>query len=51
MELKYEPIGKIKMTKARRWELKAERMSRMLGVVSFITFVLGICTGLFLGTF
>ena len=51
MELKYEAIGKVKLTKAQYWERKANQMSHMLGIISFLTLVLGICIGYFLGTF
>ncbi len=51
MELKYEAIGRARLTKAQYWKRQAMRMSRMITAVSFAAFSLGLCIGLFLGTF
>ncbi len=51
MELKYEAIGRPRLTKIQYWKRRAQRMNRMITVVSFAVFLLGLCIGLFLGTF
>ena len=51
MELKYEAIGRARLTKAQYWKRQALRMSRMVTVIFFAAFSFGLCIGLFLGTF
>lgn len=44
-ELKFEPIGRVKMSKSRYWKIRAFRLKRMMLGVSIVMFLFGVIVG------
>lgn len=49
--LKYIPVGKVKMSRMQYWKNMAVRNTELLKLISAASFLLGLLTGLFVGTF
>lgn len=49
--LKYEPIGKVKMTTAKYWHMRAKASERASKVMAIAMFALGAICGGFIGIY
>lgn len=50
MTLQYEPIGRVKLSRAQKWKKKAKDLLVLIRVVGVSAFLFGAICGVFVGT-
>lgn len=51
MELKYMPIGKVKISKGDYWREKYEKLNKAVNIIMAAAFVIGMFAGALIGAF